>query len=454
MNLRQAATELNNKTINLFKYGRGYAGKTMALFMFNIIDLNAEVIDWKNIKPKPFRLEAKENMLSDSTYGNKVTWQEVNVKDQVIGVAIIAALNVTVNVIGPVSYKRGQWFWNVQRQESYQLTADVSTAVVGATTIVLALNTVGAMVVNDNLRMSGYSKPYGLAEGNVFDADQVQTLENYFTGANIALRLDQNEMNTNYIFKENVKEYLRQKTLEASRKLLLNIWRSMYTGQKGITTVGWATSYTAGGLDYFVRNESGIPGVNLGTGTGAGTGEIVINGASMAAKRAAFLDAVTIVHMSPLPNIKGANKLIFFCTTPFMREIEEMFYDKLLNVNSLDKMQLEVTTVKFSGGTITFIVDEMLDDINRYEKDHTNNPGVYDIRKIGFFVPIDYAKVIVKANDVVSKDGMSVGALGTGRYFIPPQTTEEIFDLRLYTSYSCMRGAIKSWGYRKLLLSY
>ena len=164
----------------------------------------------------------------------------------------------------------------------------------------------------------------------------------------------------------------------------------------------------------------------------------------MAAKRAAFLDAVTIVHMSPLPNIKGANKLIFFCTTPFMREIEEMFYDKLLNVNSLDKMQLEVTTVKFSGGTITFIVDEMLDDINRYEKDHTNNPGVYDIRKIGFFVPIDYAKVIVKANDVVSKDGMSVGALGTGRYFIPPQTTEEIFDLRLYTSYSCMRGAIKS----------
>ena len=239
-NLRSAATELNSKTINIFKYGWGYAGKTMAMFMFNLIDLNNPVIDWKNIKPKPFKVETKENLLTDATYGNKATWQEVNVRDQVLVISSVCTTTNTMVVAGtgPLSYKRGQWFWNVQRQESYQLSADVSTAVVGATTIVLALNTVGAMVVNDNLRMSGYSKPYGLAEGNVFDADQVQTLENYFTGANIALRLDQNEMNTNYIFKENVKEYLRQKTLEASRKLLLNIWRSMYTGQKGITTVG------------------------------------------------------------------------------------------------------------------------------------------------------------------------------------------------------------------------
>lgn len=452
MNLRQAASELNNKTINLYKYGRGYAGKTMALFMFNIIDLNADVIDWKNIKPKPFRLEAKENMLSDATYGNKVTWQEVNVKDQVLGITLVNGTDITCSITGPLSFKRGQWFWNVQRQESYQIDTDVANLTPGAGTITLSCVSVGSAAAGDNLRMSGYSKPYGLPEGNVFDADQVQTLENYFTGANVALRLDQNEMNTNYIFKENVKEYLKQKTLEASRKMLVNIWRSMYTGVKGVTTIGGASSYTAGGLDYFLKNESGVPGINLGTGTGAGNGEIVINGASTAAKRTAFLDAVTTVHMSPLPNIKGANKLIFFCTTPFMREIEEMFYDKLLNLNALDKMQLEVTSIKFSGGTISFIVDEMLDDLNRYEEDAVGNPGVYSIRKVGYFVPIDYAKVIVKANDVVTKDGMSVGALGTGRYFIPPQTTEEIFDLRLYTSYSCLWGAIKSGAYRKISL--
>jgi hypothetical protein len=127
-----------------------------------------------------------------------------------------------------------------------------------------------------------------------------------------------------------------------------------------------------------------------------------------------------------------------------MREIEEMFMDKLLINDSLSKIDLMVRTIQFSGGTITFIVDEMLDDLNRFEPDFAGNPGVYDIKKIGYFVPIDYCKLVVKANDVVSKDGLSVPALGMGKYFIPPQTAEEVFDLRLYTNYSMVFGAISS----------
>jgi hypothetical protein len=450
-NLRSIATELNQKTINVFKYGWGYAGKGLALFMYNITDLNADVIDWKNIKPKPFKLEVKANMLSDATYGNKVTWQEVNVKDQVFRVnSTSSTTGITIAVVGPISFKRGQWLWNVQKQEGYQLTADVSTATVGATTLVLTVDNNYNAVAKDNLRMSGYSKPYGLAEGNVFNPDQVTELFNIFTGANMALQLDQNEVNTNYIYKNDVKEYLKQKTNEAARRMLAGIWRSMYVGKKGVVTIGGASSYTAGGLDYFIKNESGIPGLNLGTGTGAGTGEICINGGTVAARRTAFLDAVTAVHISPLPNIKGVNKLIFFCTTTFMREVEEMFMDKLLINDSLSKIDLMVRTIQFSGGTITFIVDEMLDDINRFEPDSTLNPGVYDIAKIGYFVPIDYCQLVVKANDVITKDGLSVPALGMGKYFIPPQNAEEIFDLRLYTNYSMVFGAITSGAYRKL----
>jgi hypothetical protein len=68
ISLRQYATELKDQAINIFKYGYGYGGRSMAMFMYNIIDLNAEVIDWKNIKPKPFKMETKENLMFDSTY--------------------------------------------------------------------------------------------------------------------------------------------------------------------------------------------------------------------------------------------------------------------------------------------------------------------------------------------------------------------------------------------------
>lgn len=449
-NLRSLATELNQKTINIVEYGRGYAGKTMALFMFNILDLNKDYIDPRNIKPKPMKLEIKENMLSDNSNGNKVTWQEVNLKDQVLTIATVdSPTQLTLNVVGPLTYKRGQWIWNVNRQTQHQITADAAQSTPGAGTLVVTVDSSTGCVADDSMRMSGYSKPYGLAEGNTFDADQVTELYNLFTGANMALQLDQNEVNSNYIFKADTKEYLRQKTREASRKLILNIWRSVYTGKRSTTSIGGAASYTAGGLDWAIKNLSGVAAVNLGTGTGASTGEININGTTTPSRRSAFLDAVTLVHLSPLPDVRGANKLVFFCTTTFLREVDEMFYDKLLVNDSLAKIQLEVRTVSFSGGTITFIADEMLDDLNRYYDSVT---GGYSIKKLGYFVPIDYCKAIVKANDVITKDGMSVPALGMGKFFVPPQTAEETFDLRIYTSYSFLWGAIQSGAYRKINL--
>jgi len=451
-NLRSLATELNQKTINILKYGRGYAGKSLSLFMFNITDLNQDYIDWKNIKPKPFKSEIKENMLSDSSYGNKVTWQEINLKDQVLTInSVDSGTQVTCACSGPLTYKRGQTFWNPNTQTGFQLTADASQATSWAGTIVLTVSSSAWWTAGDSLRMSGYAKPYGLAEGNAFDADQVTEEYNIFTGANMALQLDQNEVNSNYIFQGDAKAYLKQKTLEASRKLIINVWRSTYAGQRTTNTIGGATSYQAGGLDRALKNLSGKTGINLGGATGAATGEIKIAGATTAARRSAFLDAVTEVHLSPLPNIKGNNKLVFMCTTPFMREVEEMFYDKLLVNDTLSKIDIEVTTVKFSGGVLTFITDEMLDDLNRY---YDSTTGAYSIKKLGYFVPIDYCKAIVKANDVVTKDGLSVPALWMGKYFIPPQTAEETFDLRLYTSYSFMRWGITSGAYRKVTLAW
>lgn len=448
-NLRSLATELNQKTINIVKYWRWYAGKTLALFMFNQLDLNKEVIDWKNIKPKPMKLEIKENLQSDATYWNKVTRQEVNLKDQVLTVASVNGWTntITANVIGPVAYKRGQHFWNPNRQEDYELTTSVSTATVWATTIALVVTDEKNATAGDSMRMSGFTKPYGLAEWNSFDADQVSELFNMFTGANMAMNFDQNEVNSNYIFKNDIKEYLRQKTQEASRKMMLNVWRSVYTGPKTYTSIGWAPAYSAWGLDYYIRNESGIPALNLGTGTWAGTWEICINWASYSARKDAFLEGITQIHLSPLPDIKGANKLVLLCTTPFMREVEKMFEDKLILMDKMQNVDLQVKTVDFAWGKITFICDEMLDDLNRYYNSAT---GAYDIKKLAYSVPIDYCKVIVKANDVMSKDWLSVPALGMWKYFMPPQTAEETFDLRLYSSYSFIWWGIKSGTYRKI----
>jgi hypothetical protein len=135
-----------------------------------------------------------------------------------------------------------------------------------------------------------------------------------------------------------------------------------------------------------------------------------------------------------------------------MREIEELFYDKLIMLNNLEKMELSVKTISFIGGQITFIVDEILDDLNKYEK--VAGSGAYDIKKIGYFCPIDYCKLVFLANDVVTKDGLSTMALGVGKYFIPPQTIPELFEIQLYTSYSVVLGAIRSGAYRKVTLQY
>ena len=80
--------------------------------------------------------------------------------------------------------------------------------------------------------MSGFSKAYGTTDSNTFNADQLNTLENYFTRANMSIILDQNEVNTLRQFKGNNKTYLVQKVQEASRKMLINMWRSIYTGVK------------------------------------------------------------------------------------------------------------------------------------------------------------------------------------------------------------------------------
>jgi hypothetical protein len=272
LNLRSAATELNNKTINIFKYGRGYAGKTMALFMYNLIDLNADRIDWKNLKPKPFKVEMKENLLTDPSLGNKATWQEVNVKDQVLIITSVCTVTKTLTVdgTGPVNYKRGQWFFNPQKQEAYQLTTDVSDVTIGAVSLSLVAIGVGTAAATDNLRIGGYSKPYKNNEGNAFVADQVQEMYNLFTGFNMAINLDQNEMNQNSIFKEDTKAYIAQKTTEAARTMVINAWRQYYTGERGANSIGGTTAPTLGGLNYFLKNVSNIAAINVGTSaTGA-----------------------------------------------------------------------------------------------------------------------------------------------------------------------------------------
>lgn len=446
--LRKKATELNGKTINLFKYGWGYA-RTLPLFMYDMASLNGD-IDWKNIKPKPFKVNIKDNMFTDAS-GNKATWQEVDVKDQILTVTAVDAWanTITCSCVWPLTYKRWQRFWNTQKTEEYILTADVAQSTPGAGTIVLTVADEKNAVATDNIRMIGYSKPYRNNEGNTFDADQVTELYNIFTNTNMSLNLDINEVNANYIYQNWTKEYLKQKSTEASRKMLLGIWRDVYFGGRGTEIVGWTTAYTAGWLDWFIRNESGIAGLNLGTGTGAGVGEININGATTLVKKTAFLDAVTAVYMSSLPNIKGPNKLMFMCTTSFMREIEELFYDKLVINDTLAKIDLEVRQISFSWGTISFMVDEMMDDMNK-----TVAAGVASIKKTGYFVPIDYCSLVLRANNVATKDGQSVTAMGMWVYFIPPQTAEESFDLRMFTSYSFIWWGIKSWAYRKVNLQW
>ena len=443
LNLRSAATELNNKTINVFKYGWGYAGKTMAMFMYNLIDLNADVIDWKNIKPKPFKVEMKENLLTDASLGNKATWQEINVKDQVLVINSVCSTSKTIVVAatGPVNYKRGQWFFNPQKQESYQINTDVSDTTIGATTVTLTCVDIGNAAANANLRIAGYSKPYKNNEGNAFVADQVQEMYNIFTGFNMAINLDQNEMNQNSIFKEDTKAYIAQKTCEASRTMLINSWRQYYTGERGANSIGGTTTPTLGGLNYFLKNVSNIAAINVGTGAAnAVAGEIVVNGSTYDEKRQSFLSALNSILISPLPNIKGANKLVFLCTTSFMREIEEMFFPKLTNYDKIRVMDLEVETIKFANATVSFIVDESLDDLN-FTK---TSGGVYGMQKIGYIIPVDYCKTIMKANDVYTKDGQSVQALGMGKFFVLPQTAEESLDFRLYSNASAMWGAITS----------
>jgi len=444
VSIHSVATELRDQAINLFRYGYKEVASAAVLF-YDLADLNKGDVDWKNIKPKMTKV--KVNMNLDGWVKWKVTWQEVDLKDQVMEVASVTDGDTFVlNVVWPISFKRWEKLYNVDDNVQYVITADASTATAGATTLTVDVDSTTGAAAWESIRLLWYSKPYNANEGNSFDADQYSELYNLYQRVNMAIDFDQAEVNTMKIQFNTIWEYLKYKVGEASRRMLRGIMRDFYKASRGTTSIWGNTAYTAWGIDYFIRNESGVAWLNLGTGSWAGTWEININGADTAARRVALFDAIERIYRSGLPNLRAPNNLIFFCTSSFMREIEELFYDKLVVNDTLDKIGITVSTINFLWMPVSFMVDNVLDDLEtKYD---------WTIKKVCYSIPVNYLGMHLLANDVPTKWWTTVTKFGYGKIFVPSQTTEEQSDIRLYTVISYSFWGIKSGAYRKLNLQW
>gem|GEM_PF-2327141 len=202
---------------------------------------------------------------------------------------------------------------------------------------------------------------------------------------------DQSEVNVyRLIFGDKVRDYVKQKLTEASRKMLRGIMRDFYTKDKAAHSINGKIAYQAGGLDYFITQESGVAGIALDSTNTPRDGEILIGGTDYEEKRKNFETAIRKVGRNGLPNSK--RKLMYFATESFLAELTEMYIDRLRHNDSLKSISLDVQTLEAFGFKVNFAQDDILDDL------FLDSDG--EIEKVCYSVPMNYIMMYMLPNDV------------------------------------------------------
>lgn len=403
----ELTTKIDGKGIHLVKYGYMEAPEA-ALLLYNMYDLNNENLDFRSQMIKQI-----SEKISINETGEQVRWYEEDLK--LANVSITTVNSATEFVISAAGVIVGETLYNQTTQATTKVTA------VSGTTITLDGTGDTSATAGDVLVRIGFGKKYGDDHYFTPTRNDLQTQTNYIQYTEAVINSSAIENNKTRLFVKSPEEHLKLQFTDASRKIVKDMAMSFYFGVNSKTLIGSYYSYTAGGLEEF------IPSAN----------KVNVQGADDAATKKNIRDQLTAAYQSGLSGIWGQNKLLAFCTTKFMDEIDRLYEDKLVYNDKLTSIDVNITSYSVGGKKLNMVESNIL------------NETVGDLA-VAYLVPIDYTFLYNIPYYAAEESGKTLQRAGRGIVYKKPQSTFEKSDIGLGTSYSFMFMGVYSGAYRKL----
>jgi hypothetical protein len=121
--------------------------------------------------------------------------------------------------------------------------------------------------------------------------------------------------------------------------------------------------------------------------------------------------------------------------------LDDIFFDKITQLdNNLSNFGINVRRLDLSGYKIDIVEDAILNEL-------------YASTKVGYLVDLQNILMYNLEKGVVSDSGKSTDAFGASKIFVPAQTTPELKEIQLHTSFSYVLGNIGSGVFQKWLYS-
>lgn len=397
-----------DKGIHLVKYGFAEAPE-VTLLMYDLKDLNAENLDFRSLKLKNVAMKG-----SVTETGESIEWNEEDLKGAVVNItAFTSATSFTVDAtdiqVGEMLYNQSTW--------------GVEAMVVGVAGSVLTLAAPGFVgSANGNkLIRSSFAKKYGVDHGHITGRNALSTLTNFiqFTEEQITSDMIQNNKTLLFVTQE---EKDKRKFSDASRSIIKGIISGFYTGKKLKTNASGNFQYAAGGLEEF------IPVGN----------KVNVKGVDNAATKANLRTQIQKAFQCGLQGVRQKNKLLFFCNTPWINMIHDLYEGAMQYNDQLTAVDINIKSYSIAGYDAAHVVSNHLDH-------HlgTTVPVCYTI-------PVDYTFLYMVPRTSLKEDGKTVDLVGRGIVYKKPQSTPEVSTVGLFTNYSFMFLGINSGAYRRL----
>lgn len=383
--------------------------KEPSLLLYDMYNLNNEKLDFRGQSMK--RVSYKTSMLED---GQKVQWREEDLKEA--NVTLTTVNSATEFVVDASDMQVGESLYNQTTG-----TTVLIINVVGSTITLEAPGDTAATAGDILVRIS-FAKEYGVDSSFAAKRNDLVPYFNYIQYIESSFESNSVNNNKTRLFIETAEDYLARQFTDSSRKIVKTMAQSFYFGIRALaTSTGGNTIYAAGGLEYYIPASA----------------KVNVQGADDESTKKNIRDQLTAAYQSGLSNIWGNNKLLAFCTTKWMDEIDRLYEDKLIYNDKLKGIDIEITTYSVGGKKLNMIESNIL------------NETVGDLA-VTYLVPIDYAFLYNIPNLAANADGKTLNKVGRGVVYKKPQVTIEKSDIALATTFSYMFGGVTSGAYRKL----
>jgi len=399
----------NGQGIYLGTYGYAEYPET-ALLTFDASDLNKENLDFRSMSLKKVGQKS-----SPSENGETIKRYDQDLKEALatIGTATSATSFTVASAKGLVA---GRQIYNQNTGE-----VAVISQVAGTTITLYAPGFIDPLYATGNkLFKGGFGKKYGVEDGMTVTREDLILSENYMQIGERNIDSDLIENNKTYLFMD-AKERTSMIFGDQSRSIMLEMATNFYIGKKAKQADSGTYRYFTGGLEEFIPNGA----------------KVNIKGASNEDTKRKLRNELTKAYQSGISGINGANKLLFFCTTEFADTIDMLYEDKVVYVDKLNSINVEIKQYSVGGKKLNIVVSNVLDTIM--------GGGA-----VGYLVPIDQAFLHVFPRTTVEDSGKGLTRYGKGIVLAKPRTVVEKKQLALRTMYSFMFQATNSGAYRKL----